>query len=687
VSLGILGFGCASDGTNDSRGSVPCDPEDEVCDGEDNNCNGKVDEGCQCVTGQTQACYSGDPATKGVGACAEGQQTCDENGVWGACVGEVLPVALDEEGNEACDGVDNSCNGMTDEGCACSPPTADTKQDCYTGPQGTKDVGTCHGGQQSCTEEGTWADACDGQVIPADEACDNLDNDCNGVADDMGDLSCGVGACQVTVVKCVDGQLSECTANQPSVEVCDGVDNDCDQLIDENFPEKGKTCTTAKPGVCAPGKYSCAAGALDCVSDVPASPEKCDSLDNDCDGQVDENIGGTGSPCSTGLPGICSSGTISCKNNEIDCFQDLQPTAELCDGIDNDCDGQTDEGNPQGGAACNTGMPAACAAGTEKCVAGAIQCIPNVAGSAEVCDGVDNDCDGVVDENNPGGGVACATGQPGVCSNGIKNCTNGALVCTQQTQASTEVCDGVDNNCNGMTDENNPGGGAACSTGLLGVCAAGTMTCANGSVSCKQNVMASPENCTNGLDDDCDGAADPPVTVYFEETFANNAKGWTLGTDWQIGSATASSGHSSGYPDPAQDHTPTADNGVAGVVIGGNAPKVNHGMYYLTSPVIDLSAATSAYLEYWRFLNSDYSPYMVNEVSVYNGTSWVILWQTGGFPNITDSVWTKVNFDISAHKNAAFQIRFGYSIGNAASVYTISQWNLDDVKITNINCN
>ncbi|MFM6266519.1 MAG: hypothetical protein ACKPFA_08440, partial [Dolichospermum sp.] len=96
-------------------------------------------------------------------------------------------------------------------------------------------------------------------------------------------------------------------------------------------------------------------------------------------------------------------------------------------------------------------------------------------------------------------------------------------------------------------------------------------------------------------------------TIYFSDDFANNSNnsnGWTLGTEWQIGAATASTGHVYGNPDPGTDNTPTADNGVAGVVIGGNASTALHGFYYLTSPVINTSTANQLFFEFARWLNS-----------------------------------------------------------------------------------
>ena len=166
----------------------------------------------------------------------------------------------------------------------------------------------------------------------------------------------------------------------------------------------------------------------------------------------------------------------------------------------------------------------------------------------------------------------------------------------------------------------------------------------------------------------------------FTETFADNSKGWTLDTDWGIGSATGSFGQVYGNGDPTSDHTGAGDNGVAGVVIGGNAPVNQHGFYYLTSPVIAATAGTPLTLDYWRWLNSDYVPYMQNSVEVFDGSSWIAVWQSGGPPGVQDGAWTEQTMDISAYANPSLQVRFGFDI-TSAGVYTVSSWNVDDVTI------
>jgi hypothetical protein len=198
------------------------------------------------------------------------------------------------------------------------------------------------------------------------------------------------------------------------------------------------------------------------------------------------------------------------------CAGEVGPSEEACNGFDDDCDGLVDEG-----CECVTGDTRPCGSnvgecqeGTETCDNGTWSgvCAGEVGPALEVCNGLDDDCDGVIDDGNPGGGGSCSTGLSGICEAGTLTCENGGLVCSQNTSATTEVCNGLDDDCDGVIDDGNPGGGGSCSTGLSGICEAGTLTCENGGLVCSQNTSATTEVC-NGLDDDCDGVIDEDFPV------------------------------------------------------------------------------------------------------------------------------------------------------------------------------
>ena len=481
--------GVCRDGRTICRaGAVQCDrlvaPTAEICDGRDNNCDGTTDEG---NPQGGEACNTG-----GIGQCGAGTTLCSNGNL------RCLPDA--DPGIELCNGIDDDCDGTADEG---NPGGG---LDCNTGGG----VGRCGIGVSICR---AGAIACDAVNQPVAEVCDGGDNDCDGTVDEsvpgVGDAcqTGGDGACGAGVRRCRLGELV-CVGDQQGVpEVCNGQDDDCDGTVDEDYQSDGAPCQTGQDGICSDGTLSCVGGAATCVPDAePAEDELCNGLDDDCDGDLDEGDPEGGRFCDTGRQGVCGEGLTACRNGGVTCLQQIQPGVETCNGRDDDCDGRTDEGN-LGGGDCDTGGIGQCARGIVACVDGGEQCLPLAEAGDEICDGVDNDCDGTVDEGNPGGGVRCDTGGLGQCGIGRLECQDGGLACIGEFDPQSETCDGRDNDCNGTIDDGIAEIGFGCDTDLPGVCAGGTYACINGALECEAETLAGPERC-DGEDNDCDGTTD-----------------------------------------------------------------------------------------------------------------------------------------------------------------------------------
>lgn len=326
---------CKTDGSGMECDAKAKPPVKETCNKLDDDCNGLVDDNL------TQTCYSGKPGTAGKGICKEGKQTC-ANGQWGKCVGEVGP------GVETCNKLDDDCNGLIDD---------NLTQTCYSGKPGAAGNGICKAGKQTCSN-GKWG-TCVGEVVPLKEACNTLDDDCNGVPDDNLDRTCysgkagtaGKGVCKEGKQTCSNGKWGACVGEQvPQVETCNKLDDDCDGLLDDNL---SKDCYTGTPGtegkgICVKGKQTCSNGQWGaCVGQQIPQTETCNGKDDDCDGQVD----GMKQSCYKGPPskagvGICKTGLETCTNGQWGtCVGYVLPSAqEVCNNNkDDDCNGQVDD--------------------------------------------------------------------------------------------------------------------------------------------------------------------------------------------------------------------------------------------------------------------------------------------------------------------------------------------------------
>jgi len=517
----------AETGWSDCSATVPAA---ETCDGEDNNCNGVIDDG---VTPPDEPC---EETVEGVGQCT-GTWYCnapDGGEVTWTCSAPV-PAA------ETCNFRDDDCDGLVDEGykdagsglyladdacgacgvsCDGAIPNASAGcverngvarcevVECAEGyyPAGpltclavTEDLCTPCQTDANCPTPGdTCLDLDGGRFCGRDCSDGNLHGEVAGVCPDG--FSCedvgGAMQCQPTSGSCGclpedDGQTRTClrtnglgtcygqetcdpdngwvgcTVSAPEAEVCDGVDNDCNGAVDD-VPGRGAVCQRENVHGSCDGVMDCAAGSaeLTCVGREPAA-ETCNYVDDDCDGHTDDTWeADLFQSCSDGLGACQRFGYTQCKadGSGTQCSAtEGAESAEICDNIDNDCDGFTDEEAAFAGKGepCTAGLGVCQVTGVRVCKADGtgLTCsvTPPAPGGSDPCDGLDNDCNGVIDDAwadelgdlcSAGVGACKAFGNY-VCNAGGTDVTCNAVV----GQIAPEVCDLVDNNCNGVVDD------------------------------------------------------------------------------------------------------------------------------------------------------------------------------------------------------------------------------------------
>ncbi len=469
---------------------------------------------------------------------------------------------------ELCNGADDDCDKVVDEPDAADAPTwyKDRDGDGYGDDDDTEIACNQPHGYSAYPGDCDDGDAAYHPGASESDCTDSHDYNCDGSVGYADDDKDGVPACE----DCDDTSAYHYPGGP---ERCDGTDEDCDGDIDEDAIDAetwygdadadGYGATTFTTVSCDTPLSSYVSNSEDCddldALTYPGATELCDETDNDCDSDVDEDAtdtfwldddgDGYGDPDATTQACSVPAGYSA---NDDDC-DDADPAAwpggiEVCDGVDNDCDGDVDVG------ALDTetfytdadrdsfGDPDA---GEEGCepesdqVENADDCDDGDAGvspdAEEVCDGVDNNCDGDTDEDTA---TDAGTWYRDADADGFGDTTDSLATCSEPAgyvsddtdcddtdsaswPAAPETCDAVDNDCDGVTDEESTdattwytdadgdgyGDGddseESCDE-LTGTVEDGT-DCDDGDASINPGEL---ETWYDGVDADCDGASD-----------------------------------------------------------------------------------------------------------------------------------------------------------------------------------
>ena len=238
--------------------------------------------------------------------------------------------------------------------------------------------------------------------------------------------------------------------------------------------------------------------------------ETCNGIDDDCDGRTDEEYPEFGADCVGEIDGCAAVGLMTCRNGVLECQgQKLIDGPEECNGEDDDCDGEVDENAAANGEAC---FIEGCFVESElRCQGGQYACVPAGAVPPELCNGGDDDCDGRIDEEAIDVGDPCEEFLPDTAclGGGSTQCVDGEPICRIEGVLDAPrdaLCNGEDEDCDGRLDEHYSV--TPCVLGV-GACAVeGQTRCSEGREICDgEPSPPTPERC-NGIDDDCDGRSD-----------------------------------------------------------------------------------------------------------------------------------------------------------------------------------
>jgi hypothetical protein len=520
------GFASNDFDCDDANGGIHPDA-DERCNDYDDDCDGTTDE-LGAVDAPT---WYQDADSDGYGDAGTSMESCEAPSGWVSddrdC--DDGDAAIHPAGDELCNGVDDDCDGDTDEASSIDALTwyADTDGDSFG------DLGST---TPACSQPSGYvddsADCDDGDAAihpDATELCDGVDNDCDGDTDEddaadtstwyadsdgdsYGDASSSTETCYVPsgfVSDATDCDDGDAAVHPAATELCDSIDNDCDATVDEDDAADAPTWSadTDTDGYGDPGDQvvSCEppsgyiADDSDCddgdATQFPGADEFCNGEDDDCDGTVDEDsavdvstwyadddLDGYGDAADDlqlcDQPSGYLADSTDCDDSDSSQFPGAE---ERCNGEDDDCDGTVDEDDAvdaatwyADGDADGYGDPAssavACTAPSGH-VSDATDCddsdTSQFPGAEERCNGDDDDCDGTVDEDDASDASTWYDDDDG---DGYGDAGDSTLSCAQpsgyvsddrdcdDTDSSVnpgadEHCDGADDDCDGTVDE------------------------------------------------------------------------------------------------------------------------------------------------------------------------------------------------------------------------------------------